>query len=86
LPPYYRVAVVTGDIPEISKFAENLRSSKNSYEITGPIKIDSYQSKILIRVELEQAQVLVDLLDDITKVQGVKSRKIFTVRFDPFDL
>ena len=86
LPPYYRVAIVTGDSPEISKFAENLRSSKNSYEITGPIKIDSYQSKILIRVELEQAQVLVDLLDDITKVQGVKSRKIFTVRFDPFDL
>jgi hypothetical protein len=70
----------------MSKFAENLRSSKNSYEITGPIKIDSYQSKILIRVELEQAQVLVDLLDDITKVQGVKSRKIFTVRFDPFDI
>jgi primosomal protein N' (replication factor Y) len=86
LPPYYRVAIVTGDSPEISKFAENLRSSKNSYEITGPIKIESYQSKILIRVELEQAQVLVDLLDDITKVQGVKSRKIFTVRFDPFDL
>jgi primosomal protein N' len=86
LPPYYRVAVVSGDNAEISKFTENLKNSASKYEITGPVKIDSYQSKILIRVELEQAQLLVDLLDDITKVQGVKSRKIFTVRFDPFDL
>ena len=86
LPPYYRVAVVSGDNAEISKFAENLKNSASKYEITGPVKIDGYQSKVLIRVELEQAQLLVDLLDDITKVQGVKSRKIFTVRFDPFDL
>ena len=86
LPPYYRVAVVSGDNAEISKFTENLKNSATKYEITGPVKIDSYQSKILIRVDLEQAQLLVDLLDDITKVQGVKSRKIFTVRFDPFDL
>jgi hypothetical protein len=40
----------------------------------------------LIRVGLPEAQLLVDLLDDITKVQGVKGRKIFKVRFDPFDL
>lgn len=86
LPPYYRVAVVCGDNAEISKFTENLKSSESKYEITGPVKIDSYQSKALIRVDLEQAPLLVDLLDDITKVQGVKSRKIFTVRFDPFDL
>ena len=85
LPPYYRVAVVIGDSAEISKFAENLRNTKN-YEITGPVSVDSYQSKLLIRVGLPEAQLLVDLLDDITKVQGVKGRKIFKVRFDPFDL
>lgn len=86
LPPYYRVAVVSGDKAEISKFAENLRSDKNNYEITGPVEIDNFQSKILIRVELQEAQVLVDLMDDITKVQGVKSKRIFNVRLDPFDL
>jgi hypothetical protein len=85
LPPYYRVAVVIGDTADISKFAENLRNTKN-YEITGPVSVDSYQSKLLIRVGLPEAQLLVDLLDDITKVQGVKGRKIFKVRFDPFDL
>ena len=85
LPPFYRVAVVIGDKPEISKFAENLRTEK-TYEITGPIAIDSYQSKLLIRVKLAEGSVLVDLLDDVVKVQALKRRKIFSIRFDPFDL
>jgi primosomal protein N' (replication factor Y) len=85
LPPYYRVAVVEGDMDEISKFAENLRNSK-TYEITGPIAIDRYKSKLLIRVKLVEGSLLVDLLDDVAKVQAVKRRKIFKIRFDPFDL
>ena len=85
LPPFYRVAVVIGDKPEISKFAENLRNDK-TYEITGPITIDSYQSKLLIRVILAEGSLLVDLLDDVIKVQALKRRKIFSIRFDPFDL
>ncbi len=85
LPPFYRVAVVVGDKPEISKFAENLRNDK-TYEITGPIAIDSYQSKLLVRVKLAEGSLLVDLLDDVVKVQALKRRKIFSIRFDPFDL
>jgi primosomal protein N' (replication factor Y) len=85
LPPYYRVAVVEGDKEDISKFAENLRNNK-SYEITGPIIIDRYKSKLLIRVKLVEGSLLVDLLDDVAKVQAVKRRKIFKIRFDPFDL
>ena len=85
LPPFYRVAVVVGDKPEISKFAENLRNDK-TYEITGPITVDSYQSKLLIRVKLAEGSLLVDLLDDVIKVQALKRRKIFSIRFDPFDL
>jgi primosomal protein N' (replication factor Y) len=85
LPPYYRVAVVEGDKDEISKFAENLRNSK-TYEITGPIAIDRFKSKLLIRVKLVEGSLLVDLLDDVAKVQAVKRRKIFKIRFDPFDL
>jgi len=85
LPPFYRIAVVTGDKFEISKFSENLKSS-NSFEVTGPTSIDSTQSKVLIRATLQQGPMLVDLLDDITKIQGVKGRKIFNIRFDPFDL
>lgn len=85
LPPFYRVAVVVGDKPEISKFAENLRNDK-TYEITGPITIDSYQSKLLIRVKLAEGSLLVDLLDDVIKVQALKRRRIFSIRFDPFDL
>lgn len=85
LPPYFRVAVVSGVHLEISKFAENLRSTKK-YEITGPVQGEAGQSKLIIRALLAEANELVDLLDDVTKLQGVKGKKIFKVRFDPYDL
>jgi primosomal protein N' (replication factor Y) (superfamily II helicase) len=85
LPPFYRVAVIIGSNLEISKFAENLRSSKD-YEITGPVKFDQNQSKLIIRVKLEEGGNLVDLLDDVTKIQGVKGRQIFKIRVDPYDI
>ena len=85
MPPFYRIAVVIGEKSEISKFSENLKSSY-SFEVTGPISINGMQSKLLIRATLQQGSMLVDLLDDITKIQGVKGRKIFNIRFDPFDL
>ena len=85
LPPFYRVATVSGLNLEISKFAENLRTDKD-YEITGPIKIDISQSKLIIRVKLEEGGNLVDLLDDVSKVQGVKGRQIFKIRIDPYDI
>jgi primosomal protein N' len=85
LPPFYRVAVVIGASPEVSKFAENLRSNKD-YEITGPVKFDQSQSKLIIRVRLEEGGDLVDLLDDVLKIQGLKGRQIFKIRVDPYDL
>ena len=85
LPPFYRVAVIIGSNLEISKFAENLRSSKD-YEITGPVKFDQNQSKLIIRVKLEEGGNLVDLLDDVSKIQGVKGRQIFKIRVDPYDI
>ena len=85
LPPYYRVASVSGRKLDISKFAENLKNTKN-YEITGPVEINDLESKLLIRVESSGGSDLVDLLDDVVKIQGVKGKKIFKVRLDPYDL
>ncbi len=85
LPPYYRVATIIGSSTDISKFAENLRSNKD-YEITGPVKFDPNQSKLIIRVTLEEGANLVDLLDDVSKIQGVKGRQIFKIRVDPYDI
>ena len=85
LPPYYRVASVSGKKLDISKFAENLKNTKN-YEITGPVEINDLESKLLIRVESSGGSDLVDLLDDVVKIQGVKGKKIFKVRLDPYDL
>ncbi len=85
LPPFYRIAVVSGESREVSRFAENLKIS-GKYEITGPIEVEKAQKKIIIRVPLSKGQELVDLLDDVTKLQGVKGKSIFRVRFDPYDL
>jgi hypothetical protein len=70
---------------EISKFAENLKSKKD-YEITGPVKLEGGQSKLIIRVKLERGSKLVDLLDDVSKIQGLKGRQIFKIRIDPYDI
>jgi primosomal protein N' (replication factor Y) len=85
LPPFYRVAIIIGSNMEISKFAENLKSKKD-YEITGPVKLEAGQSKLIIRVKLEQGSELVDLLDDVSKIQGLKGRQIFKIRIDPYDI
>jgi primosomal protein N' len=85
LPPFYRIAVVSGEGAEISKFAGNLKAN-GKFEVTGPIDVEKGQKKIFIRVSLLHGQELVDLLDDVTKVQGVKGKMIFKIRFDPYDL
>jgi primosomal protein N' (replication factor Y) len=85
LPPFYRIAVIEGKSSEISRFAENLRGS-SEYEITGPIVLSSSLSRLIVRAALEQASNLVDLLDDVVKLQSIKGREIFRVRFDPFDI
>jgi len=85
LPPYYRVASVSGSKADISKFAHNLIATKK-YEITGPVEMNHLESKLLIRVESSGGSDLVDLLDDVVKIQGIKGKKIFRVRLDPYDL
>jgi primosomal protein N' (replication factor Y) (superfamily II helicase) len=85
LPPYYRVASVSGSKAEISKFADNLIATKK-YEITGPVEINHLESRLLIRVASSGGSDLVDLLDDVVKIQGIKGKKIFRVRLDPYDL
>jgi primosomal protein N' (replication factor Y) len=85
LPPFYRVAVMLGSTFEISKFAENLRST-NGYQVTGPTKIDLTESKLIVRVKLDEGENLVDLLDDVSRIQGIRGRQIFKIRIDPYDL
>ena len=85
LPPFFRMAVVTGIKKDISKFSENLKSA-TTYEVNGPIDIDSSNSKIIIRASLEESSKFVDMLDDVVRLQGLKSKSVFQIRLDPFDL
>ena len=85
LPPYFRCAIVSGPKKDISIFAQNLKT-EHSYLISGPIQISADRSYVVIRFEYSESSIVVELLDDIVKVQGVKGKDIFDVRFDPYEL
>ena len=85
LPPYFRCAIVSGPKKDISTFAQNLKT-EHSYLISGPIQISADESYVVIRFEYSESSIVVELLDDIVKVQGVKGKDIFDVRFDPYEL
>jgi primosomal protein N' (replication factor Y) len=85
LPPFYRTATIKGESHELSKFASNLRSNY-PFLLSGPIRIDDLKSYLIVRADTVSAPTLVQLLDDVVKVQGVKGRPIFDIRFDTYNL
>jgi hypothetical protein len=85
LPPFYRTVTIKGESHELSKFASNLRSNY-PFLLSGPIKIDDLKSYLIVRADTVSAPTLVQLLDDVVKVQGVKGRRIFDIRFDTYNI
>jgi primosomal protein N' (replication factor Y) len=85
LPPFHRTVTIKGESHELSKFASNLRS-ECPFLLSGPIKIDDLKSYLIVRADTVSAPTLVQLLDDVVKVQGVKGRPIFDIRFDTYNL
>ena len=85
LPPYYRICKVVGKLTPLSAFAENIKKS-GGYILSNltPIGTDSY--KLIIRVAVNKAPELVEIMQDIVRMQGVKGKPIFEYRFDPYDL
>ena len=85
LPPYYRICKVVGKLTPLSAFAENIKKS-GGYTLSNltPIGTDSY--KLIIRVAVNKAPELVEIMQDIVRMQGVKGKPIFEYRFDPYDL
>jgi len=57
----------------------------HDFIVNGPVEIDVTTSRLIIRCPLSDSQRLVDLIDDVTKLQGLKGKDIFRFRFDPFD-
>lgn len=85
LPPFYRTVTIKGESHELSKFASNLRSNYQ-FLLSGPIRIDDLKSYLIVRADTVSAPTLVQLLDDVVKIQGVKGRPIFDIRFDTYNL
>ena len=85
LPPFYRVCQVTGELKALSAFAENLRNS-NQYFLSNLIPINTDQCKLIIRVDVDHGAELVEIMQDVVKMQGIKGKPLFEYRFDQYDL
>jgi primosomal protein N' (replication factor Y) len=85
LPPFYRICQVTGNLGALSAFADNLRKS-NIYIFSGVTSINSDLGNLIIRVDVDHGQDLVEIMQDIVKMQGVKGKPLFEYRFDQYDL
>ena len=85
LPPFFRVCEIKGESKSLSTFAENLKLS-DKYIVSGPTIQKDGKSRIIVRVEVDQASDFVDQMSDVVKMQFAKSKSIFEYRFDQYDL
>ena len=85
LPPFFRVCQVTGDSKALSAFADNLRIS-NQYILSNLTPINTDQCKLIIRVDVDHGAELVEIMQDVVKMQGIKGKPLFEYRFDQYDL
>ena len=85
LPPFFRTCEIWGEGKAISTFAENLKKSEK-YLVSGPISSKDGRSKIIVRVEIENASDFVSQMQDIVKMQLLKGKPVFEFRFDQYDI
>lgn len=85
LPPFYRVCQVIGNPKALSAFGDNLRVS-NKYLLSNLIPIKEDLSKLIIRVDVDHGAELVEIMQDVVRMQGIKGKPIFDYRFDQYDL
>ncbi|MTA79699.1 MAG: hypothetical protein F2960_03125 [Actinobacteria bacterium] len=85
LTPFYRVCVISGETKAVNEFANNLQKLA-TFLIVGPSEVSKNQSELIIKTTLETSSNLVELIDEVTRLQSIKGRDIFDFRFDPYDL
>ena len=85
LPPFYRFCEVFGDRSSVSAFAENLRKDER-FIVSGPMATKEEKGKLIIRVDVDHGRDLVEIMQDVVKMQAVKGKPLFDYRFDKYEL
>lgn len=85
LPPFYRFCEVNGETSAISTFAENIRKDQK-YIVSGPIPLKQEKAKLVIRVDVDHGSELVEVMQDVVKMQAIKGKPLFQYRFDKYEL
>jgi primosomal protein N' (replication factor Y) len=85
LPPFYRFCEVVGEKSALSAFAENLRKNER-FIVSGPIATKEEKGKLIIRIDVDHGRDLVEIMQDVVKMQALKGKPLFDYRFDKYEL
>lgn len=83
LPPFFRIATILGNPLELTGIVDSL-VEKTHFEVLGPIPIDQSESKLIIRVPVENGQELSDFILDLRRLRSIKAQTPLTIRIDPY--
>ena len=85
LPPYYRIAAITGEAKEI----EALRSTFSELELFSAVSllaIDSLSSKLIVRTPVERSREFSDFFYDFRRVRSLTKARKLSITLDPYEL
>lgn len=85
LPPFYRFCEVVGTEGALATFAANIGKDPK-FVISGPIVMKDKKTKLIIRVDVDHGSKLVEIMQDVVKLQALKGKPLFDYRFDKYEL
>ncbi|MEI6215822.1 MAG: hypothetical protein WCP64_00985 [Actinomycetes bacterium] len=85
LPPEFRLATIEGLRTEIDKIATAIELSGN-FSVTGPVPVDAENSRLIIRIAVENGELLSDFIFDLKRFRSLKGLPNLAFRVDPFTI
>jgi primosomal protein N' (replication factor Y) len=85
LPPEFRLATIQGPRAEIDKISEAIASS-GPFTITGPVPVDVADSRLILRIAVEQGELLSDFIFDLKRFRSLKGLPALAFRVDPYSI
>lgn len=80
LPPFYRIISVSG--PNVNEILQNLKTEFPSIELSRA----SESNSMVIRVKVEESQILMDALAALQRYRSAARRELFRIQVDPYDV
>jgi primosomal protein N' (replication factor Y) len=85
LPPFYRLAVISGDRSEIERLREVL-SQVELFTIVSLLEIDIRRSKLVLRAPMEKSEEFSLFFYDFKRVRSLGKAQLLDIALDPYEI